>query len=377
MVHREVSLDVIRGGAALLVCANHLRAVSLESYHGLSNSTVLQKFFYLMTSLGHQSVIVFFVLSGYFVGGSLLAKGAAFSWREYGTARLSRLWVVLIPALLLTLATDLLLWQLSPSVLSGAFAAIWNMGPQPGGDYTLSVEVFVWNLLFLQEILTPVFGSNDPLWSLAYEFWYYLLFPLLLIGLGGSLGTYRVWARGAALLVAGFILLLLPDAARVGFLCWLGGVAVYVLKRATHVVRLPVWLGVLIFAVGVGLSRWLGKAAYSTALVDLAMGGGAVLFLFAIANRKDPLSQWSPLSRGAYHLSEMSYSLYLIHFPLVLFIGGTVFGGDRLVPSPYGLATYFFWLGLLLVIAWGFWYLFERRTPEIRCVVRQFLLRSQ
>lgn len=270
---REIALDLIRGCAALLVCTNHLRAASLESYQGLSSTTVLQKLFYLLTSLGHQSVIVFFVLSGYFVGGSLLSRGDAFSWRDYVSARLTRLWVVLLPALLLTLASDLVLRQVAPGVLSGAYATIWNMGPQPGGEYSLGVEVFFGNLLFLQKIFTPVFGSNDPLWSLAYEFWYYMLFPLLLIGFGGTLGGHRMAEKRLALLGAGLILVLLPDAARVGFLCWLGGVAVYALKRTSHAVKIPVWLGGAIFAVGIGLSRWLGKATYSPALVDLAMGG--------------------------------------------------------------------------------------------------------
>lgn len=374
---RETSLDLIRGGAALLVCANHLRAVSMENYQDLLNSTVLQKFFYLMTSLGHQSVIVFFVLSGYFVGGSLFARGAAFSWRDYGSARLTRLWVVLVPALMLTLAIDLHLRDVAPGVLSGAYATIWNMGPQPGGDYALGLGVFVGNLLFLQEIFLPVFGSNDPLWSLAFEFWYYILFPLLLIGLGGVLGTHRIGTRGLALLGAGLILIILPDTARVGFLCWLGGAMVFALKRTKRGVRVPVWLGYTIFAVGTVLSRWLGKAEYAPAQVDLVMGGATVLLLFAVANKAQPSRLWPLLSRGAYYLSEMSYSLYLIHFPLVLIIGGTVLGEGRLVPSPYGLAKYFCWLGLLLVIAWGFWYLFERRTLEIRRAVQQLLLRTQ
>ena len=36
------------------------------------------------------------------------------------------------------------------------------------------------NAFFLQTIVGPTFGSNGPLWSLAYEWWYYVLFPLAL-----------------------------------------------------------------------------------------------------------------------------------------------------------------------------------------------------
>jgi peptidoglycan/LPS O-acetylase OafA/YrhL len=33
-----------------------------------------------------------------------------------------------------------------------------------------TVPVFLGNFLFLQSIVSPVFGSNGPLWSLSYEF---------------------------------------------------------------------------------------------------------------------------------------------------------------------------------------------------------------
>lgn len=53
---------------------------------------------------GYQAVMVFFVLSGYFISSSVLhsLENGTWSWREYLTKRLLRLWIVLIPALLLT-----------------------------------------------------------------------------------------------------------------------------------------------------------------------------------------------------------------------------------------------------------------------------------
>ena len=41
----------------------------------------------------------------------------------------------------------------------------------------LTAPVFLGNAAFLQRILVPELGTNGPLWSLANEFWYYLLFP--------------------------------------------------------------------------------------------------------------------------------------------------------------------------------------------------------
>src|ERR1039458_8382680 len=50
----------------------------------------------------------FFVLSGYLVGGSVLrsVRTGSWSWRAYLLGRLSRLYVVLLPALLLGGALD-------------------------------------------------------------------------------------------------------------------------------------------------------------------------------------------------------------------------------------------------------------------------------
>ena len=42
------------------------------------------------------------------------------------------------------------------------------------------LETLLGNAAFLQEIVVPTYGSNAPLWSLSYEFWYYFLYPVLI-----------------------------------------------------------------------------------------------------------------------------------------------------------------------------------------------------
>lgn len=371
---REIFLDLMRGCAALLVCANHLRAATMAGYQSLPDVSPLMQAFYAITSLGHQAVILFFVLSGYFVGGSLLAKRAAFSWRDYGIARLTRLWVVLIPALLLTAAIDQMLRLSAPEVLSGTYAGLWHLGPQPGGEYSVSAGVFLGNLFFLQQIFLPVFGSNDPLWSLAYEFWCYAAFPLLLVGIGG-LGRHGVLSRCLALMVLASILAFLPWSGRVGFLCWLGGVAVYAFRVRYPSLRVPVSVALAVFVTGLGLSLWLGKLNFPAAVVDLEMALVTMFLLAALVSKSRTVSLWRPVSWLAFHLSEMSYSLYLTHFSLVLGIGGIVLRGRRLLPDAAGLTTYLGWLCALLVLAWSFWFVFERRTYQIRQAVHQVLER--
>lgn len=370
---RNVYLDLMRRCAALLDCANHLRAVTMASYHSLADGSLFLQAFHAATRFGHQAVIIFFVLSGYFVGGSLLAKGSAFSLRSYAIGRLTRLWVVLILALLLTAGIDHVLHTSAPEVLSGAYAGVWNHGPQPGGDYSASAAVFLGNLFFLQQIFLPVFGSNDPLWSLAYEFWYYAAFPLLLVGVGRGLERRSVMSRCLAVAAVALILAFLPWSGRVGFLCWLGGVAVYALRG--HFPAVNVLMALVVFVAGLGFSRWMGSVGVAAAIVDLEMALVTMILVAALASKSATVTVWRPVAWLSYHLSEMSYTLYLVHFPLALCIGGIVLRGDRLLPDAAGLATYLGWFCATLVLAWCFWFAFERRTYQIRQLVQQAFAR--
>lgn len=70
---RNLWLDLIRGCSALIVCLGHLRNAILVDYSVLVNPSIIIKAFYAITGFGHQAVMVFFVLSGYFVGGGSVA----------------------------------------------------------------------------------------------------------------------------------------------------------------------------------------------------------------------------------------------------------------------------------------------------------------
>ena len=194
MKHRDGILDLVRGLSALLVMLGHLRGFIFVDYGALAHPGLLQKALYFATGLGHQAVMVFFVLSGYFVGGSVLAglhKGS-FNWRGYAAARLSRLWMVLVPALVLTLGLDWLGGRWNPAAYAGGLNASFMSGPSVAQPAAHDVLTLVGNLGFVQTVCVPVFGSNGPLWSLANEFWYYLLFPLVAVALLGPAGRWSV-----------------------------------------------------------------------------------------------------------------------------------------------------------------------------------------
>ena len=125
-------LSMVRWVSAWLVMLGHLRAFLFLDFGELQGAGVITKAFYFATGLGHQAVMVFFVLSGYFVGGSVLSglRKGSFSWGRYAQSRLTRLWMVLIPALLLTLAVDQMGKGWNPDAYAGALSERFMSGPR-------------------------------------------------------------------------------------------------------------------------------------------------------------------------------------------------------------------------------------------------------
>jgi len=166
-------------------------------------------------------------------------------------------------------------------------------------------------------------GLNVPYWSLNYEAWYYILFAAATF----LRGRRRVGAIiGAALLTGPKILLLLP--------VWLMGVAAWQWRTA-----LPRTLGspvVIICLVGFGAlqsfggqqlfwhphSRWLPPGF---SLYDYVFCLIMALLIVGLANAPLPM----PGHRIVHlvrNLAATSFGLYLLHYPLLNFVGAAVPG---------------------------------------------------
>lgn len=66
-------LNLTRWVAAWFVVAEHLRALVFADF-GVANASSLWLPFYLLTGFGHEAVMIFFVISGYLVGGKVWDK---------------------------------------------------------------------------------------------------------------------------------------------------------------------------------------------------------------------------------------------------------------------------------------------------------------
>jgi peptidoglycan/LPS O-acetylase OafA/YrhL len=356
-------LDLVRGVAALLVCANHLRAAMFVDYSALEQSSILVRLFYFVTGLGSQSVVVFFVLSGFFVGGSVIKRWEHFSYRDYLLARVTRLWIVLIPALAATYLIDRVTLGIFPEVFTGAAFEKINSGPN--GLYSDSLVTFVENLLFLQTISAPVFGSNGPLWSLSNEFWYYICFPLIFLAADKRRsGQARVLV---ALTVAAICIVLLQDKL-LGFLVWMIGALVYwIANRRVFDSRILLVVAVPLFLLALACSR---MQILPSALDMIVLGISSGLLIVVLRNLR-PMSK--PMTTATEYLSRASYSLYLVHFPFVLLMYAVLFKDGQVRPDASSLLVFTALLSVLVVVSQLFWFLFERHTDTVKVALSALL----
>jgi peptidoglycan/LPS O-acetylase OafA/YrhL len=359
--------DILRALAATLVVISHIRNLAIVDYAG--HPSFALKLLYTVTGFGHQAVILFFVISGYWIAGGVIKRVArgSWTWSGYALQRLTRLWVVLIPALLLGLAFDWTgtqLFQL-PVYSDG----IHGNTVLPAIASHLGADTFITNVLFLQTLLGPRFGSNGPLWSLANEFWYYVWFAALYLPFAKP-ARLRNWAGVpiAAITMYNFTALL-P-----GFACWLLGAGLFALSqkiRPRHTpMTITVW-ALSLAALGASLlvtRRWPTLDDPG----DFLVAATTMLFLYATL-RADirPFSVWKPLARYG---ASSSYSLYVIHYPVVILIIGLLCRHQRLAATlgAMGLVA----VVAIAVIALG--YLFsrvtERKTDALRNAIENRLV---
>jgi hypothetical protein len=102
--------DFLRATAALLVLLGHTRRAYFNYTDVLAQPGLFLKLFYFITSLEAEAVVVFFVLSGFLIGGSLAdsMQRGRFDLVRYLIARFVRIYIVFIPALVITEAVFLL-----------------------------------------------------------------------------------------------------------------------------------------------------------------------------------------------------------------------------------------------------------------------------
>lgn len=328
---RIPGLDGVRGLAALYVVLNHCWLLSFPGYPANTGPGWLDWLVH-----GRFAVVVFITLSGF----SLAVAPAGHGWRLGGLRCFARRRARrILPAYWAALAGSALI------------AAAMPFLPQSEPPTLRSMIV---HALLLQDVVAAP-TPNGAFWSIAVEAGLYLAFPLLLaarrhLGAAGTLGLVTVPVIAAGLFGAaagsratGYTVELAP-------LFTIGMLAAGVVSAGPPVRRLP-WLGLAALAgapvvtlVAVRGPAWTGAHYY---WLDLAAGPVIACFLAALATRRPARTIRLLHSRPLRTLGGFSYSLYLVHMPIVALV-------STLIAGPYADSRLTaFWITVALAVPIG------------------------
>lgn len=329
-------LDGIRGLAALFVVLHHVWLLAFPGFPVNADAPGWSGWL----RYGHLAVVVFIVLSGF----SLAVSPARRDWRIGSLKEFAvrRAWRILPPY-----------W----AALAFSLIVAWTVVTQPGQEAPTWKSVLYFGLL-----VQDLFGSPTPngaFWSIAVEAQLYLLFPLMILILR-RLGAAALLA--VTTLIVALVGALAPHVPAVELfmrltpqfaaLFALGAVCAGIV-RTTEANRLPwAWLALLAAAPVITLIVLAGPewAVANYFWVDLAIGPATGLLLVAVTTGKPkPLVRLLD-SRPLRRLGSFSYSLYLIHSPIVMMISQVItdFFALLAVAVPVSLCA-----------AWAFAALFE------------------
>lgn len=196
----SIYLDLLRTCAAFTVVLAHF-----------SDDFFSADYFDFFFQFRHAAVMVFFVLSGYVI--AFVADTKEANLKEYFISRFSRLYSVVLPALILIPMLDYTGIYFDSTIYDGKMADSYYF-IRVLSNISFSQEFWYFRIRYL---------SAGPLWSLGYEFWYYVLFAFSFYVKGYRKYIYILFI---SLLVGPKILLLLP--------VWAIGVGIYFFHKNKH-----------------------------------------------------------------------------------------------------------------------------------------------
>lgn len=367
-INRITFLDGLRGLAALYVMLGHARWLLWEGFsdgfalHPERYSLLGKLAAYASLTLyyGHQAVVFFFVLSGFVIHiryAKSLRSGQSkgFDLRSYLWRRFKRIYPIFLFAFLATFVVD----------------QIGNLNHY--NIYSQSTPYSLINLNVLQNFSPPIaagnlllipdvgaWGSNGPLWSLRFEWWFYLIYPL-----------FWFMTRRSIKLSSFFVLILfilsfvrswwpIPTFSIIfgAFPAWWMGALlaeVYTGRLRIPFARIAVLAGLFVilpFMVAplVQISEPIQDFLWALGFTGLLSA------CFAWQNRGGSLGLVERLG----FLGDISYSLYVLHFPVLVFLSGWLMAqsSDKTLPHTFE------WIGigaiLCIVIANAVHLLIER-----------------
>jgi peptidoglycan/LPS O-acetylase OafA/YrhL len=331
---RRRGLDALRGLAAMTVVVHHVLLHSVPLTAAYRGERDVPRGAKLLTDsplhlvwAGPEAVLIFFVLSGFVLSAGMLRDRRP-SWLDYYPRRVVRLYLPVFASLAIALPQAR--WLRHQHAVPDA-TFFYNANVGTGSARQAVVDATLWH-----EKASLI---NGVIWSLHWEVLFSLALPayLLLRHLRGQVAALLAMAGVLALSGFGFrhgnvALVYLPVFA-LGILVAMNEPAMRVLARRWSVALAAIG-GLLLTtpwtALGFGvLTPWQRSMALMATLV------GATLLVVAFLD--GTVGGWAGKDRVVQWLGRRSFSLYLVHAPLITTIAYLLGGHPN--------------VGLLLVLA--------------------------
>jgi len=290
----SLTFDILRLIAALFVAFFHCFQIWFSTNNKLFN---------VFSELAHFAVIIFFVLSGYLIGYTTTNNNRGI--KKYMIARFSRLYSVLIPVLIITFVIEKLMGFIASSV-------IINLSRE------MSILRYIISGLFLNEIwfFSAAPPINSPLWSLSFEFWFYMIFGFWFFRKKNKV-LFTVLLIAAILISGPKILSMFP--------IWLFGMLAFKLpKPEIKKSKIPLIIITAISAIIIlfkmdALPYEIGHKPLFFAgqfLKDWVLGFfiGFVFWLLPLTNKPQKSKVGIKKFRK---ISDLTYTIYLMHLPFL------------------------------------------------------------
>jgi len=308
-------------------------------------------------------VDLFFVLSGFLIGGILLKTME--KTKSFGSKDIlkfwKRRWFRTLPAYYLILLLNFLAVKFS--VIEG------------------DLSQFNFNfLLFTHNFATPFYGFFWESWSLSVEEWFYIFSPILLLIL------FRFFSAKRAFLIATLIMILTPVLYRWSILdptlnyFWLDvtfrkvvltrldSIGYGLLAAWTYSYFHAFWKSarIVAFLAGFGLLIFILNyesypgSVYEQLVFFSLVPISAVLMLPLVESFREAKGR---LAAGITHISKISYSMYLINLALV---AGVIHHNFAPENSTDAILKYILYWALVVIVSSLLYKYFEKSVMDLR-----------